>query len=299
MENNVKISLIGLTFIVTIIAAIWGYSFLKGHDIFRKSRTFYVEFDDINGLLNTTPVEVRGYQVGQVTEIKFSDNKASSVIIAIRIDNDIDIPSNTIVQIYETDMLGSKGLRLLIPDSYTSLAKDGDTLTGELSPTLQDKLEEALTPLKDKSEKLMSEIDTILVALKDVANSGELQQSMVLLKQTLADTRSLTYKLDTLFDKDSRLDKTITQLHTISNNTAQLTDTLKNLDIKQTVDRLNSLIATTDSLMKYINSGQGTIGRLTKEDEVYVRLDSIMQQIEILLKDMQQDPKKYMKISVF
>ncbi|RYG44854.1 MAG: MCE family protein, partial [Chitinophagaceae bacterium] len=55
--------------IASILLFIWGYGFLKGTDLLTNSRVFYVEYDNVEGLLPSAPVTINGFAVGKIRKI--------------------------------------------------------------------------------------------------------------------------------------------------------------------------------------------------------------------------------------
>ena len=65
--------------IASILLFIWGYSFLKGKDLLSDYQTFYVKYDNVEGLINSAPVTINGLVVGKVHSIKLNKDWTSLV----------------------------------------------------------------------------------------------------------------------------------------------------------------------------------------------------------------------------
>lgn len=72
MKKEVKIGIIG---IIAITLFIFGLNYLRGVNMFHPSRSFYVEFTNINGLPTSSPVFANGYKIGLVRDIQYNYNK--------------------------------------------------------------------------------------------------------------------------------------------------------------------------------------------------------------------------------
>ena len=73
--------------IASILLFIWGYSFLKGRDLLTDYKTFYVQYDNVEGLVNSAPVTINGLTVGKVSGIKFLDD-SGKVQVSLQIKSD-------------------------------------------------------------------------------------------------------------------------------------------------------------------------------------------------------------------
>ena len=73
--------LTGLVFILTLSLFIWGIAYLKGKSLFKKQRLYYAMYDQVGGLNVGSPVTIKGYKIGQINKIDFSDNIGSHVIV--------------------------------------------------------------------------------------------------------------------------------------------------------------------------------------------------------------------------
>ena len=158
--------------VVTIAAALlyWGINFLKGKDVFSNERIFIAVYDDVAGLEKTNPVTINGLAVGQVRNMKFTEDGQARVVIELVLKNQIDIPRNSSAKIVSSDLLGSKAVEIRLGNS-PELAQPGDTLVSEVEASIKDEVNRQLQPLKVKAESLMSSIDTVLTMLQSVFSS--------------------------------------------------------------------------------------------------------------------------------
>jgi len=122
ISNETKVG--ALTSIAIAILFI-GYSFLKGNNVFSSENTFYTEYDNVDGLAVSKPVLVSGFQIGRVSKLTLQPN--GKIRTEFKINNDYDIPSNTVARIVSADLLGSKAIVFELGNS-TTMARSGDPL---------------------------------------------------------------------------------------------------------------------------------------------------------------------------
>ena len=122
----------GVVAILVIILFIWGYNFLKDQNLYDTSRTMYAEYDNVQGLAPKSPITINGLKVGSVTEISFHPSKKGILVAHLQLDNPIEFSKNSVAQIYSPDFISGKSLKINLVMDQGSIAKDGDTLIGEV-----------------------------------------------------------------------------------------------------------------------------------------------------------------------
>ena len=159
----------GLLAIFSILLLIYGYSFLKGSDLFSKERTFYVSYNNVAGLAVSAPVTINGYAIGQVKNIDF-ENEKGSLLVTFNLNKDFDFSKNSIVRIYSTSVIGGNALAIIPTIDKNNIAKSGDTLKGEIEKGMLESLSNGIKPLEDKIYKTLSGLDTLLYNFNSVLN---------------------------------------------------------------------------------------------------------------------------------
>ena len=139
--------------IASILLFIWGYGFLKGKDLFTNYRTFYVEYQNVEGLATAAPVTINGLVVGKVNSIKLQ-NTTGKLIVELLIKSDFPISKSSIVKIYEPGLIGGKQIQIIPNLADKSIAETESYLIGSIKPGLTDLVAEKLTPLQEKVEKI-------------------------------------------------------------------------------------------------------------------------------------------------
>ena len=299
-----KLILIGITVVVTIIIVIMGYSFLKGNNPLKKDRIFYIIYSDIQGLSETAQVRMSGKTVGQVKTVKFYRPDTNLLLVEIIIEDKVKIPYGSIAKIVSTDMLGTKAIQIIPNYNSRRWAKSGDTLRGEVEKTLEQVIMDKLTPL----EQAVNNLNTLLTGLNNTLDSSmiaDIHTSMTHLRHSL-------YVMDTLI-AGNRVNTSINALAGFSQNLANQQDTINQIlseskqivtqinqaGLKHALTELDSTITAINQILRQIQQGQGTLGQLYTEKELYEKLDSISTKLNTLLDDILSNPKHYIKVSVF
>ena len=275
-----------------IILFIIGFSYLKSNDVFVADRIFYAVYDDVEGVSKGTPVTISGFNVGSVQDIKFYKN-TSQLLLKFRVENDFNFSDQSVAQIYETGLIGGKALSV-VPKYGQRLAKSGDTLQSSIAPGLTELVNDKLTPLQEKIESMVVSADSVLIGLNSVLNNEakfEIQSSIKNFSSTVADLKNSAGTLDELLNTNK------SQINNIISNVNQTSNELSDLSI--VVKNLSQSSKSIDKIVNEISNGNGSLNKLIFDDELINSLDAASSNINLLLKDLRLNPKRYVHFSIF
>ena len=196
---------IGLLVVTAILLLVLGIGYLRGKDIFNKDNNYYVVYNEVNGLTSSSSVMINGYKIGQVMSIALYQDTAEYLVVKIMIKSKYKVRKGSVAQIYSTDLMGTKAIRLLYGKG-TEYYSDGDTLPGTLEGDLMEQVNMEILPLKRKAESLLGSIDTAIVMFRAVFNEKtqeNLRKTFVSLKNTVANLESSTHIIDTIMSSES------------------------------------------------------------------------------------------------
>ena len=302
MSKEVKT---GIVAVIIIGLFIWGYNFLKGQNLFEaNSRTFYIEYDNIRGLNKASSVSINGLQVGKVSDITFNQDpeKRGMLVVEISIEDDFPFSKNSVVKIYSTGIIGGESLAI-IPSYEGELAKDGDYLPGEVESDIFTTFGQSLNPLKSKVENLIIEADSLLIHLNDILDAktrNSFKNTVVGFETTVGLMNNTLSSLNKMIDSTRyHIDVSVKNTKTITDNFAQVSDTLVNANLGGTVKTLQTTLDHVNGLMVGLKSGEGTFGKLITNDSLYVNLTNASKELEELLREMKLNPKRFVHFSLF
>lgn len=308
---------VGIIVIVSIGVFIYGFNFLKGHNIFNPQRKLYAIYPKIEGLLEANPLMVNGYKVGQVNKIELVKGDTSyKVLVTFFVTSDVQIPKGSFAKVISSDLLGSKAVEIVFSNNTQFLA-DGDTLLPDMEEDLKKQVNRQIAPLQKKAEGLISSIDSVMQVVQQVMNANVRQNlitSFESIKNTIMTLERTTYKVDTLMSSEQRaisaiiqktnsivnnIEKNNDKLSNVINNFSNISDSLAKANIKKTIEETNIALADANKILAQVNSGQGTVGKLIKNDSLYNNLNKSSEDLDKLLKDLRINPERYVHISVF
>ena len=288
--------------IASILLFIWGYSFLKGKDLFTNYKTYYVEYKSVEGLAASAPVTLNGLVVGKVSSITI--NPATGVLLVeLQLQTDFPIAASSVASIYEPGFIGGKQIAIIPNFNDKTLAVDGQKFTAGVKLGLTDKVGDQLAPLQEKIEKVLLSTDVLISGLNNVLDQKgqqDLKLTLQELSNTVAQFHTASKSLNSLLDENrSQIKGTITNFNTVAGNFSKISDSLSKADIGKTVRNLNKTLARVDNIMIGLDEGKGSMGKLLKDDAFYQNIKTSTKELELLLQDVRLNPTRYINISVF
>jgi len=303
--------------VVSIALGIYGYNYLRGTDLFKKSFTLYAIYNRSEGVIEANPVMINGYKVGQVQALKLLPGKDGyKVLMTFMMSEKVDIPKGSRAKIVSSDLLGSKAIEINFSDSAV-FVNDGDTLLPDVEDDLKTAVDKRIAPLQKKAENLISSIDSVMQVVQEVMNANvraSLVTSFENIKTTISSLQHTAFNLDTLtttqqskiiqiLDKllfiTTNIEKNSDKITNIITNFSNISDSLARSNVKQTIENTNTALLQANDILAQINSGKGTVGKLIKNDSIYNNLNKASEDLDKLLKDLRINPERYVHISVF
>ena len=291
----------GILAIGAILLLIFGYSFLKGTNLLEKNREFFVKYQNVEGLAIAAPVTINGLTVGKVQDIKFANEKGS-LIVKFSVERDFDFSKSSIVRIYSAGLIGGKSLGIF-PQYDSEIAKSGDTLVGDIEDGMLSAVTKALGPLEKKVTNTLATVDTLLFSFNDVVDDKtrkNLKEAIENLNKTLNSFSGVSDNMNRILaNNTNKLDNTFTNLDRTANNLGTLTDSLAKLETGKIVEDLQDVVDKMNKIVTGIDNGEGSMGKLLRDDKLYENLEGASRQMEDLIQDLKLNPKRYVHFSVF
>ena len=292
----------GLIVILGTLAVVLGFSYLKSNSLLGKSTKLYAVYDHIGGLQSGTTVTLNGFSIGTIDEISFLDN-SGKLLVTYTLITDIDIPKNSIAELYDASVLGGKALQVVLGDPSTGSVVSGDTLRSTVRLGMADKITELLEPLEQKVSSAINETDLLIKSLNQVLDTdGKAQLSQTLTNFTTISesVKAITTDLNkALTANEDGLQKVVGNTVSFTDDLAQLTKELKDSGLSDLVTNLNRISTSLNQVTTQLAAGEGTLGELLQNPSIYLALEANMKELELLMQDLRLNPKRYLSVSVF
>jgi phospholipid/cholesterol/gamma-HCH transport system substrate-binding protein len=331
MSREIKL---GLLTVITLFLAIWGYKFIKGQNLFKSSATYYTTFSDVTSLAVSSDVLVNGYKVGAVTEIKLNPENVKAMDVYFRIDGAIGVPKDAVVLMKNDGLMGGRVLTLLFDKHCTegNCAASGSKLPNKIvgllgSMVSQDEVSTYMDGATKSARDLMQDIgkegnntkiDLIVRNLEATMSNMNAMTSTFnkIMLQSQTNIAGMTANMNKITKNLADNNALITSMLSNLNTTSQQ---LASADIGKTISKTNTMIETSttsvkklettldastktmkqlDELLKKINDGGGSLGKLMNDKNLYNNLEATSKNMSLLLQDLRLNPKRYVNVSL-
>lgn len=283
---------IGLAGIIAIAVLIYGINFLKGINMFKAGTGYYVEFENIAGLVNSSPVYADGFGVGLVRQIHYNYNKPGHIVVEIDLDKNMKLPIGTKAEL-ETEMLGTVKMNLIFPHQYQNYHQIGDTIKGSVNGGMM-ATASALVP---KVSSMLPKLDSILTSIDRLLADQSLANTLHNTEQITSNLKNTTHELNTLLQRD--IPAITGNLNVITANFATISNNLKDINYTATVGQINKTLESVKAFTDRLQSPDNNVGLLLNDDALYNNLVKTTGNAASLLENIQENPKRYVHFSIF
>tara|TARA_B100001093_G_C26860559_1_gene1029984 strand:- start:231 stop:1208 length:978 start_codon:yes stop_codon:yes gene_type:complete len=292
----------GFIAVVGICASIFGLNYLKSSSLFDSSKTFYAVYDHVGGLQSGTSVSLNGFNVGTIQNVDFL-NQRGQLLVTLSITSDFEFSKNSVAELYDTGIIGGKGIQIVQRFDNAGLAKSGDTLPTSVKPGITELVQQKLTPLQLKVEDAISNADSLVVAINNVLDANtqaNLRQTSAELLEISKSINGITTTLDDLMSKsNSDIKSTLKNTNQISQNLKVMTDSIPANDVAAIVSESKEITKKLSAILEQLEKGEGSLGKMMSNDELHQNLLNTSKELELLLQDLRLNPKRYIDISLF
>lgn len=297
-------SKVGLLAIIALTMLYFGFNYLKGSDLFSRTKEYKVVYDNIDGLTVSNPVTLNGMPVGRVASIQIQQEKGNSLLVALDVQKEILLKEGSFAVLADGGLLGGKVIRLEISPSGKVL-EDGAQLVAKKEAGISALLQEKALPVVTHADSLILHLSAVAEGFKETGSI--LNQVLVNYKQTGQTLDNMLYEnkvnLVTLTGNLNKLSgslvETEKELKPLLSKAGTLVDSLNALKLGEMVAGAKNTIGELRQLIASVESGKGTAGKLIKDEALYANLNRTVVSMNMLLTNFREHPKRYVNISVF
>ena len=291
----------GILVITGLLMTIFSFNYLKGINLFDKTRNFNVIYDNVEGLIPSNPVTINGYKVGKVQKISFLEDGSNKLVIKLALDNKIEFSKSSYAELYETGLIGGKAIAIIPNYDDNQIAVDGDFLNGKIKPGLTELVNQRLFQLQEKLESAITNADKVFVNVNDVFND----ENKLAISDNLTNLKSLSQSLIKTSDDLNKiingeiLNKSLENIESTTAKLSKISSSISDSDIESILNNVNETVNSFNLLINKINNGNGSISKLLEDDSIFKNLDKATSELEVLINDIKTNPSRYINFSVF
>ena len=309
-----KYTKLGFLVIACLAILVWGINFLKGIDLLKRSSQYYVVYEKIDGLLKSSSVTINGYEVGQVSDIELMSDYSGRLFVTLSLHGDYKIAKGSTAKIVSSDIMGTKSIKMEIVHSG-EYYQPNDTIPGSTEGDLKEQVSMQVLPLKKKAEELIASLDSALTVVTYVFNEKtreNLTESFENINRTVANIESASAELNRIIGSGkvnsivTNLDSITTsinqnsgQITNIIKNFSSLSDSLSKLNISPVFAEISASVAGINKIIQKLNTTDSSAGLLINDPVLYQNLNNLSGSLDLLLKDVRTNPKRYVHFSAF
>ena len=250
---------------------------------------------DAGGIRKGDPVLMRGVNVGRVSD--FAMTLEGSVDISLEIEGQWGIPKDSKTKLAGAGLFGGRNMEILQGES-PEMAAAGDTITGTGQ---SGGVIESAEALGQTAEDVLAQVRKVL----DDPTVNSVRASAADLQGLLVQLRSIaTLQRDQLSVLTASLNRSAEGLEAAAGSGPDVANLVARADsavtaLSRTSGNLDRAVGSLDVVLRRMEAGEGTLGRLSKDDSLYVNLNRAAAEIGLLAADLRANPRKYVNLELF
>lgn len=321
---------VGIAILSGAALIVFGIIWMAGGEFGRERMTLQARFRDVGQLLEGSAVKVYGVPIGRVGDIAL-DPRGGGVLVTMRVESDVQLPEDPVVLLSPESMFGDWQAEIVARSLYADYdyteAPDPSVLPGYSLPDISrltavaDRIAQNMATLGDRFELAFTEetADNIRLAIENIQEVSQLLTGMVGGQQRAIDelagnlraiTETLGDAAETMSGAFEQLevavgeDRLIGIVRNVERTTAK-TDSLTSelLDMSRDLQRASG---TADSTLRALGEvtasvqrGEGSLGRLLTDTMLYVGMRETSLELQALVRDIRENPRRYFSVRVF
>lgn len=301
----------GFIAILAIVGFVLLFQFMKGKSLFTTDNVFYAKYDNVEGLTASSPVSINGLKVGKVDQIIPISKTNGNIhfVVKLLVHDDFQFSTQSTVEIFEPGIMSAKEMKINLV-SGPKMAKDGDTLKGSFKMSMLNNISSQVGPVKDQVQEVLRRVDSLTTnanKIFDDQNRAEIRALLMNLNRTVSALEGTSGSVNTLIaNSDPRVQRVLDNANEamISANVAvdkygNLAESIDTKKLNSTINNLDLTVSKLNDVIVGIENGQGSLGKLAKDEQLYNNLQETSKNLNELVLDLKANPKRYLNFSVF
>tara|TARA_E500000075_G_C6967861_1_gene309013 strand:- start:275 stop:1216 length:942 start_codon:yes stop_codon:yes gene_type:complete len=285
-----------------ILLFIYGFSYLKGKSIFKDTKTLYTVYDEVEGLIPGAKVTINGLSIGKISNIDFLPS-TTKILVTMDVRKELNFSKESAAMLYEVGLIGGKAISIVPKFDNNKTIQSGDTLRSEIKPSFTDLINRQIEPLQIKIESMLTSADSLFVGVSNVLDSdtqANLKNTLENLSVTMENLNNASLAAhNILAQNQEQLNATFVNIKDTSENLKSITDSISSAEISRSINQFSKTVAGLNTIVSAIDAGEGTAGKLIRDEALYDNLRAATKELELLMRDLKNHPKRYVHFSLF
>ena len=285
-----------------ILLFIYGFSYLKGKSIFKDTKTLYTAYDEVEGLIPGAKVTINGLSIGKISNIDFLPS-TTKILVTMDVRKELNFSKESAAMLYEVGLIGGKAISIVPKFDNNKTIQSGDTLRSEIKPSFTDLINRQIEPLQIKIESMLTSADSLFVGVSNVLDSdtqANLKNTLENLSVTMENLNNASLAAhNILAQNQEQLNATFVNIKDTSENLKSITDSISSAEISRSINQFSKTVAGLNTIVSAIDAGEGTAGKLIRDEALYDNLRAATKELELLMRDLKNHPKRYVHFSLF
>lgn len=281
---------------------IYGFSYLKGKSIFKDTKTLYTVYDEVEGLIPGAKVTINGLSIGKISNIDFLPS-TTKILVTMDVRKELNFSTESAAMLYEVGLIGGKAISIVPKFDNNKTIQSGDTLRSEIKPSFTDLINRQIEPLQIKIESMLTSADSLFVGVSNVLDSdtqANLKNTLENLSVTMENLNNASLAAhNILAQNQEQLNATFVNIKDTSENLKSITDSISSAEISRSINQFSKTVAGLNTIVSAIDAGEGTAGKLIRDEALYDNLRAATKELELLMRDLKNHPKRYVHFSLF
>ncbi len=302
ISNEAKVGLIG---IITLVLLIWGINYLKGRNILNSTYSLHAYFEESGGLENSSPIYMQGIKIGYIDDIKLQAGQILPVHMILNIERQYPLSMESNAILFNADLLGSRAIRIE-SSSVGTLFQHNDTIVTSIEADMFASISSQVMPVMEQIGDLTESLNSVVQKIDKLLESEAPLETLQDLSAISASLSSSLNKGGALYESFQNLESFTTMLEaqedeikSMTGHLNSISETIDSAGIDRIAEELMAASGAFTQLMEQLNSGEGSMGELIYSDSLYGQLQSLVGNLDSLIVDMKDNPKDYVRFSLF
>ncbi len=308
----------GVIAVFAIGLLVTGVNFLKGNSFFGGDEVYYAYFPNSGQLAPASSVTLNGVGIGKVLSVDYVANGTvnEKVKVSFNIqDENVKIPKGSIIQIGSLDLFNKGMILVLSEDLSKGYYKPGEKIPGEVAVDMVSQAKAYADPISQKLQTMMVSIDKVVQSVSNILDTNSTQViegSLAELKIAINRFGNVAYEAESLLSTEKvklgrifsnieniteNLKKSNEKVNQIIGNTHKISEDLVSADFKAVVEQAKGTLQSVNDLISKANTGEGTLGKLVKDEKLYYELVQTNKSLQNLVNDLTAHPERYIHFS--